>query len=724
MTNYYLIFDIKTTGFPKDWDGSVHEFDNWPRIIEIAWQLYDDKRNLVNEKSFLIRPDGYDISEDIEKLTGISFDEANEVGVSLMNSLQEFTSVFLKFNPTLIAHNCEFDINVIQAHLINNNFPQSLDEYRHICTMKESATFCDLPNLKYPKLHELYNKLFSEPPSKSHRALADVKTTSKSFFKLLDIGVIELKQTNQNAPFDINILKSDEVIQAIRTYTSDLNKYPIFYDFNEVSVISDDSLVKQVQDDFNKFYQTTKAKTFEIPYNLVINRVVTALKTKDVIVRYLLMNYLKKETNFITSTEKYDEDAINIISEGHLKEGKQIVIKVDITNCYESIDHEQLIKEISNSLNIETTSLYSTVLNSSLKVIYEDLKGSVIRKEKGLLIGSKPDEYFAEYFLEQIKETIENKGIDVIRVADEFIYFSNSIDSARKDFKIVSEIIESYKLNVNNSKTTVTDHRDNTLKNKLDFKLVMVGATNPYLAYKLSDIVTKDNNSSEDKAYSITEKGSNQKIDSYDSALLFLKQLLFSQLSIEKYQEKHPKYKYLNNIVFSQPTDFRNDFFVTDTSIFSKSNVEKLKKVILYYPKSEYYTAIALQVLAFLATNSVHTTDRMDINNTQLEDFALSQHETCVESNSTIIDLLRSNDIHEYQKYILLRCLFKKKNGLQLGLNEYEVKEVRYNFFDDLGIANNIPFKENVLAEVQVINQKTNYYPLKMICSEIISISD
>ena len=224
MTNYYLIFDIETTGFPKDKNGSVHNFDNWPGIIEIAWQIYDDKKNLINEKEFLIRPEGYEISKDIEKLTGISFDEANEDGLSLMTALQEFASVLLKFNPTLIAHNCKFDISVIQAHLINNNFSQSLDEYSHICTMKESITFCDLPNLKYPKLNELYKKLFSENLSISHRALADVKTTSKSFFKLLDIGVIKIKY-----------ISVEITNMYIKLYTIRLNTYSrvfcICYDY-------------------------------------------------------------------------------------------------------------------------------------------------------------------------------------------------------------------------------------------------------------------------------------------------------------------------------------------------------------------------------------------------------------------------------------------------------------------------------------------------------------
>jgi DNA polymerase-3 subunit alpha len=38
----YLIFDTETTGLPKRWDAPITDTDNWPRCIQIAWQLHDD----------------------------------------------------------------------------------------------------------------------------------------------------------------------------------------------------------------------------------------------------------------------------------------------------------------------------------------------------------------------------------------------------------------------------------------------------------------------------------------------------------------------------------------------------------------------------------------------------------------------------------------------------------------------------------------------------------
>ena len=38
----YLIFDTETTGLPKRWDAPITDTDNWPRCIQIAWQLHDE----------------------------------------------------------------------------------------------------------------------------------------------------------------------------------------------------------------------------------------------------------------------------------------------------------------------------------------------------------------------------------------------------------------------------------------------------------------------------------------------------------------------------------------------------------------------------------------------------------------------------------------------------------------------------------------------------------
>ena len=37
----YLIFDTETTGLPKNYNAPITDTDNWPRLVQLAWQLHD-----------------------------------------------------------------------------------------------------------------------------------------------------------------------------------------------------------------------------------------------------------------------------------------------------------------------------------------------------------------------------------------------------------------------------------------------------------------------------------------------------------------------------------------------------------------------------------------------------------------------------------------------------------------------------------------------------------
>ena len=86
----YLIFDTETTGLPKNWKAPISDTDNWPRCVQIAWQLHDELGNLVEANSFIIKPHGYDIPYESEKIHGISTSLANLRGEKIENVLKTF----------------------------------------------------------------------------------------------------------------------------------------------------------------------------------------------------------------------------------------------------------------------------------------------------------------------------------------------------------------------------------------------------------------------------------------------------------------------------------------------------------------------------------------------------------------------------------------------------------------------------------------------------------
>jgi len=107
----YLIFDTETTGLPRSWKAPITDVENWPRCVQIAWQLYDEMGVLIEQKDFLIRPDGFDVPYEVEKIHGISTALALQKGHDIAEVIAEFKSAIEK-TSFLVGQNVGFDVNV------------------------------------------------------------------------------------------------------------------------------------------------------------------------------------------------------------------------------------------------------------------------------------------------------------------------------------------------------------------------------------------------------------------------------------------------------------------------------------------------------------------------------------------------------------------------------------------------------------------------------------
>jgi DNA polymerase-3 subunit alpha len=100
----FIVFDTETTGFPKNWNLPYTETDNWPRVVQIAWQVHDEMGRLIDAKDYIIRPEGFDIPYDAEKVHGISTQLAVNEGHDLTEVLLEFNEV-LNQSTFVVGHN-------------------------------------------------------------------------------------------------------------------------------------------------------------------------------------------------------------------------------------------------------------------------------------------------------------------------------------------------------------------------------------------------------------------------------------------------------------------------------------------------------------------------------------------------------------------------------------------------------------------------------------------
>jgi len=190
MINMYLFFETETTGLPINWEAPINDLDNWPRLVQIAWLLFDKQQNLLDEKNYIIRPDGFSIPDKPAEIHKISTDLAFVAGNDLSRILKEFSSV-IERAETIISHNLNFDEKIVGAEFLRKRIYNSLALKRKICTMEATKDFCAIPGhngYKLPGLSELYYKLFGTQPGVPLSAAEGTKATAECFWELKSRG--------------------------------------------------------------------------------------------------------------------------------------------------------------------------------------------------------------------------------------------------------------------------------------------------------------------------------------------------------------------------------------------------------------------------------------------------------------------------------------------------------------------------------------------------------
>jgi len=186
----FLIFDTETTGLPKKWNAPITDTDNWPRCVQIAWQLHDIYGELVEQQDFLIKPEGFNIPYDAEQIHGISTQLAEEKGKTLDEVLQLFNEALSK-SKFVVGQNVKFDLNIMGCEYHRKSIDSTLNQLLVLDTCTEkTASLCQIPGGRYgkfklPTLTELHQHLFKAPFSEAHNATADVEATTRCFLELI-----------------------------------------------------------------------------------------------------------------------------------------------------------------------------------------------------------------------------------------------------------------------------------------------------------------------------------------------------------------------------------------------------------------------------------------------------------------------------------------------------------------------------------------------------------
>jgi len=182
----YLIIDCETTGLPRNWKAPISDLENWPRVIQVAWALYDGADRHLESKMHLVQPDGFTIPMESQRIHGISTDRALAEGQKLATVLDQLGAAVGK-SEVVVAHNIRFDESVISAEYLRLKVKPPFSDKKRICTMTESTEFCRIQGpygYKWPTLSQLHWELFKSGYEEAHDAGADVAACAKCFFEL------------------------------------------------------------------------------------------------------------------------------------------------------------------------------------------------------------------------------------------------------------------------------------------------------------------------------------------------------------------------------------------------------------------------------------------------------------------------------------------------------------------------------------------------------------
>jgi len=188
----YLFFDTETTGLPRNWKAPVTDFNNWPRLVQLAFLLYDRNGNKISGGDYIVKPEGYSIPTDASRIHGISTERAIKEGHALKDVLLNFQTL-IEQADYLVAHNMSFDEKIVGAEFLRNKMADSIAPKKKICTMQSTTNFCAITGsygYKYPKLSELHYKLFKTGFDEAHNAAVDINATAKCFWELKRLGKI------------------------------------------------------------------------------------------------------------------------------------------------------------------------------------------------------------------------------------------------------------------------------------------------------------------------------------------------------------------------------------------------------------------------------------------------------------------------------------------------------------------------------------------------------
>lgn len=179
-----LFFDTETTGLPL-WKEPSSD-PQQPHILQICGALFRDDDHLLRSINTMVRPDGFDIPDEITELTGITREDAEMFGVSEQDAYRQISDMIFAAD-LVVGHNVSFDKRIVRiaAKRFGDEIAADvIKEAKAECTMRQAHK---VMGGKWPKLGEACEHFFGQAPDGLHNAMTDVIACRRLWLHLRDL---------------------------------------------------------------------------------------------------------------------------------------------------------------------------------------------------------------------------------------------------------------------------------------------------------------------------------------------------------------------------------------------------------------------------------------------------------------------------------------------------------------------------------------------------------
>lgn len=179
-----FFYDTETTGLPVWKEPS--ESDAQPHLVQLGAVLVNpETQEVISSIDLIIKPDGWEIPEEVSEIHGITTEYAMEVGVPEKMALDLFLA--MRGDAERIAYNKTFDQRIIRIAAKRYSSDDVVEKWAekddHHCSMRMAQSVIGGKN---PKLEAAYKHFTGKELENAHSAMADTMASMEVYFAALD----------------------------------------------------------------------------------------------------------------------------------------------------------------------------------------------------------------------------------------------------------------------------------------------------------------------------------------------------------------------------------------------------------------------------------------------------------------------------------------------------------------------------------------------------------